>query len=302
MVSRTPSIDALDSMKSNPLDALAKLTSKRKPAKPAAPAAVPQLNLPLWPDAVRGVPNAVLRGALFTVSKQRAAAQERELIATAAGVEIRYTGSKRLNQVDLDLWEMLLHLVRLQPLGNRIEFSAYALLKELGRGNGGKDRKDLADDMSRLMSASVEVLWTDIGQSRTRHLIRKFDRDEVTHRYTVEFEPLIFDLYENGYTLIDWQRRKALKGNSLAKWLQGFYASHAEPYPYKVETIKTLCGSTMARLQDFRAKLRLALDELVTVGSIRSWTINDDLVKVVNVISKSQGKHLIKKINNTRGT
>jgi hypothetical protein len=280
-------------MKPSPIEALAKLNASRKPStgkeKPV------QLSLELWPDAVRAVPNAVLRGSLFTVSKQRATAKKRELLAAVDGIEIRFKG-ERFNQVDLDLWEMLLHLARLQPLGNQVQFTAHSLLKELGRGIGGKDHDDLKEDIARLLGGVVEITWTENGKTFLGHLVEKAYRDEATQRYVVMFDEKMLSLYAGGYSYIDWGRRKALKGNSLAKWLQGFYASHAAPYPYKVETIKNLCGSTVARLTDFRRLLKSALDELIAVGSIKSWEIKDDLIHVVTVISKSQAKHLIKKI------
>src|SRR5207302_10251239 len=90
------------------------ISRKRKPArKPGKAAPAPQLSLDLWPDAVRGVPNAVLRGALFSVSQRRAWA-DRELVATVEGVEIRFKG-ERFNQTDLDVWEVLVRLARQQP-------------------------------------------------------------------------------------------------------------------------------------------------------------------------------------------
>ena len=281
----------------SPLDALASLTAKKRASKQVTkitPKAT-QLSLELWPDAVRGVPNAVLRGSLFTVSKQRATAKKRELLAAVEGIEIRFKG-ERFNQTDLDLWEMLLHLARMQPLGNQVEFTAYSLLKELGRGTGGKDHDDLKEDISRLLGGVVEITWTDTNKTFLGHLVEKAYRDEVTQRYVVVFDQKMLGLYEGGYSYVDWERRKALKGNSLAKWLQGFYASHASPYPYKVETIKNLCGSTVARLTDFRRLLKAALDELVEVGSIKAWKITDDLIHIDNVPTKSQAKHLIKKL------
>lgn len=280
-------------MKSSPIEALAKLNASRKPSQSKEKAV--QLSLELWPDAVRAVPNAVLRGSLFTVSKQRATAKKRELLAAVDGIEIRFKG-ERFNQVDLDLWEMLLHLARLQPLGNQVQFTAHSLLKELGRGIGGKDHDDLKEDIARLLGGVVEITWTDTSKTFLGHLVEKAYRDEATQRYVVLFDEKMLSLYEGGYSYIDWERRKALKGNSLAKWLQGFYASHAAPYPYKVETIKNLCGSTVGRLPDFRRLLRSALDELITVGSIKSWDIKDDLIHVVTVTTKSQARHLNKKL------
>lgn len=278
-----------------PLEALANLNARRKPSALKAKENPTQLSLELWPDAVRAVPNAVLRGSLFSVSKQRATAKKRELLAAVDGIEIRFKG-ERFNQVDLDLWEMLLHLARLQPLGNQVQFTAHSLLKELGRGTGGKDHDDLKEDIARLLGGVVEITWTESGKTFIGHLVEKAYRDEATQRYVVIFDEKMLSLYEGGYSYIDWERRKALKGNSLAKWLQGFYASHAAPYPYKVETIKNLCGSTVGRLPDFRRLLRSALDELVDVGSIRSWKITDDLIHVVNVTTKSQSRHLNKRL------
>ncbi len=279
-----------------PLEALERLSAKRPVTTTTTRAVKPaQLSLELWPDAVRGVPNAVLRGSLFSVSKQRATAKKRELLAAVEGIEIRFKG-ERFNQVDLDLWEMLLHLARLQPLGNQVAFSSYALLKELGRGTGGKDHEDLKEDIARLLGGVVEITWTDTNRTFIGHLVDKAYRDETTQRYVVVFDQKMLGLYEGGYSFIDWDRRKALKGNSLAKWLSGFYASHAQPYAYKVETIKNLCGSSVGRLPDFRRMLKAALDELVRVGSIKSWTIKDDLIHVVNTPTASQAKHLVKKL------
>lgn len=282
-------------MATNPLKALAKLKASRKPLEVGKPPSVSkQLSLELWPDSVRGVPNAVLRGSLFSVSKRRATAKKRELLAAVGGIEIRFKG-ERFNQTDLDLWEMLLHLARLQPLGNQVEFTAYALLKELGRGVSGRDHEELKEDVARLLGGVVEITWTDTKKTFLGHLVEKAYRDEATQRYVVVFDSKMLGLYEGGYSFIDWESRKALKGNSLAKWLQGFYATHAAPYSYKVETLKNLCGSTMGRLPDFRRLLRAALDELVTVGSIKAWSIEADLVTVETKATNSQTKHLRKK-------
>ena len=52
------------------------------------------IQLPLWPEAKRGAPNAVLRAALFAAiqGKGRQYILRKELIATQDGVTIRYTG------------------------------------------------------------------------------------------------------------------------------------------------------------------------------------------------------------------
>ena len=122
---------------------------KKRDAKKTAAAKEAKQQLPLWPEAVRAVPNAVLRGALFSVSTERESFKVATLIASVEGIEIRFQGT-RPNQSDLDVWEMLLHLARLQPLSSEIQFTSHALLKELGRGTGGKDHEELKQQIRNL--------------------------------------------------------------------------------------------------------------------------------------------------------
>jgi hypothetical protein len=59
------------------------------------PAPVEAKQLPLWPDLCRGVPNDVLRSALFAVSARGdRRSMKREPIAVVDGIEIRYRGCK----------------------------------------------------------------------------------------------------------------------------------------------------------------------------------------------------------------
>ena len=75
------------------------------------------IQLPLWPEPKRAVPNDILRSALFAAiqGKGREYTKQR-LIAAYDGVQIKYTG-EQLDQSDLDVWEQVLHLARQQPLG-----------------------------------------------------------------------------------------------------------------------------------------------------------------------------------------
>lgn len=277
-------------------DALAKLTANRKAVvkAPKAKQPTPQMSLELWPDSVRGVPNAVLRGSLFSVSQRRSTAKKRELLAAVDGIEVRFKG-ERFNQTDLDVWEMLLHLARQQPLGGHVEFSANSLLKELGRGTSGKHHEELKEGIARLRGGTVEVTWTKDNRTFGGGLISNYYRDEATQRYVVVFDSKMLGLYEGGYSHVDWSQRQALGNNSLAKWLHGFYSSHAAPFPYKVETIKNLCGSTIERLGDFRKLLRTALAELVDVDALTGWEIDkNDLVAITKIPTLAQQRHLKK--------
>ena len=272
--------------------ALSPVPSKKVVAKKAPVAK--KVSFELWPDAVRGVPNAFLRSALFGVSTSRKTYKKRTVIAAVDGYEIRFLGTS-FNQTDLDVLEMLLHLARLQPLGTEVEFTAHSLLQELGRGTSGKHHEELKEQLMRLIGGAVEITWTKEKKAFAGALVSGYFRDDETGRYVAKFNPDMLILYEAGHTLIDWSERKALGRNNLAKWLHGQYASHAKPFPYKVETLRNMSGS-ITTVKDFKQKLKKALDALKAIGSILNWSIDDDdLVHVVRSPSGSQRKHLAQK-------
>ena len=281
---------------------LAKARARGKKATPVVvkPEPVKQLMLPLWPEQVRGVPNAVLRGALFTVSQERAMFKELTPVAAVDGIEISIKND-RLNQHDLDLFEMLLHAQRERPLGAPVHFTAHSLLRELGRGTSGKHHKELQNDMARLMGSVVKIHWTAERKTFMGSLVERAYIDEATDHWVIEFSQDLMKLYSQGHTWIDWEERKALGRNNLAKWAHGFYTSHAKPFAYNVDTLWKLTGSTSQR-KEFRRMLQAALTALVEIGAINSFEIDaDDLVHVRRTPSKSQGKHLRSKVIHKKG-
>jgi len=255
----------------------------------AAPA-----QLPLWPDAVRAVPNALLRGALFSISNVREVVKKRTLLASVKGIEVRFKG-ERLNQTDLDTWETIIHLARAQKLGSKVQFSAHSMLTMLGRHHGREQHEQLKEDISRLTGAVVEITIKETAQAFGGALVQSYYRDEVEQVYVIEVSPQLLKLYQAGNTYIDWSERQQLGNANLAKWLHGFYSSHAVQLPYKVATIRDLCGAKATqRLGDFRKLLRTALDLLVTrETSITGWNIDsNDCVVVTRRPSNSQRNHL----------
>lgn len=274
--------------------AFTRMKTEEGKARKGVEATKPQenLSLDLWADSARGVPNVLLRNALFGVSQVRIMYKDRTVIASSKDVEIRFKGES-FNQTDLDVFEMLLHLARLQPLGEPFKFTANSFLTALGRKNGRTQYEQLKDDFARLMSGYVEITYINEKKSFMGTLLDDATRDDVTKTYTTTFKPHVMKLFDCGFTLTDWEQRRALGQSNLAKWLQGHYATHAKPFPEKVASLHKLCGSTDKELYSFRQKLKAALDELVRVGSLKSWEIlSGDLVSVQAVSSRSQLKHL----------
>jgi hypothetical protein len=280
---------------------IAKQVKQKAPSKP-----LPNTNmatLPLWPDPVRAVPNGFLRSALFgAIAKGRRRYINGEDLAAIEGITIRYTG-QRLDQGDLDVWECVLHAVRLQELGSQCRLTSYALLKMMGKTDTGKNRTTLHTRITRLVANALEI-----KQGRYSYmgsLIAGAAKDEETQEWVIELNPKLCPLFAaDQFTQVEWAVRHALDGKPLAQWLHGFYASHAKPFPLKVETLHQLCGSDAKRMCDYKTDLRRNLDAVVEAsvahGEGFGYEIRSDLVYVEKKASRSQRGHLANKRRKTQ--
>ncbi len=237
-----------------------------------------EIKLPNWPDAKRGTPNSFLRSALFSAiqSKDRVFLKG-VVLASQQGITVRFTG-EQLNQEDLTLWETLVHLAKNEPLGNVCEFTAYDILKTMGLGDGGIDRERLHKGIIRLTACAVEV---SINGSRAyfSSLIDSGVKDEITGHYTIQLNRQLIRLY-NQNTWLDWEQRAKLRRKPLAQALHGYYSSHKNPHPVKIETLHQFSGSKNKKNFAFKQKLSIALDELVKIEFLESFSIENDRVIV----------------------
>jgi len=270
-------------------------------AKVSTPTPSPSalVQLPLWPDAVRGVPNAILRSALFgAIKRGRRTFIQGEMVASYDNVTILQTGP-RLDQSDLDVWEQCMHLARSSGLGTRIQFAAHGFLKTIGRDTGKSQHEWLKNAFRRLAASVVEI--KDGKRVYFGPMLHHGTRDDETGHYCIEMNPAIVALYgSDGWSQIEFEQRKALKRQPLAQWLHGFYSTHAAPYPLKVETLHRLSGSENKEMKGFRRELREALAKMEAATG-RVWEITDgDLVAVSKMPSSSQRRHLNRKMR--RGT
>lgn len=296
------------------IERLAEQSKARRAAEAAeagpapAPPPPPVVQLPLWPEPVRAVPNGFLRSALFgVIAKGRRRYINGEDLAAVDGVTIRYKG-ERLDQGDLDVWESVLHAVRLQALGSQCRVTSYALLRLMGKTDTGKNRATLHNRIERLVANAVTVKqgrYTYIGG-----LIRFAAKDEETQEWVIELDEKLRPLFEGDqFTQIEWAVRHALDGQQLAQWLHGFYATHADPFPMKAETLLKLAGGENANPRSAQQKLRKALGAVAEAseanGQAFDFEIRGDLVQVKKTGSRTQRRHLvsraISKIGKRRG-
>lgn len=264
---------------------LAAYLSERPALQPPANDNEPPIGerLPVWPEPVRAVPNGFLRSALFgAIAKGRRRYMDAERIASLEGLTIFYTG-QRLDQGDLDVWESVLHLARLQGLGEECRVTAYALLKMLGKTDTGKNRAVLEARLTRLNANALKI--TQGRYSYFGSLIQEAFKDEKTQEWVIVINPNIRPLFESDqFTQLDWEIRKALDGKPLAQWLHGFYASHKKPYPMKIETLLQLSGSENITARSNRQKVRKSLHAVAAAASEQgqpfAYEITDGLVRV----------------------
>lgn len=241
------------------------------------------VQLPMWPQELRALPNVFARSALFTVANVRKGARpnlKRHVVVALKGISITYTGEE-LRQDDEDVFLQILHLARMQELGSCVRFTAHSMISDLSwtRNNGSYLR--LVDCLDRLNASSVAVTVEGPHGSRenyTGSFIRSFRwREDSTNAPLRDWEVLlekeIISLFNpESYSRLDWKVR--LKLPPLAKWLHTFYHSHQRPFPFKVETLWGLTGSETKNMRMFRFRLRAALELLVEHGFLISASID----------------------------
>lgn len=238
------------------------------------------IQLPLWPDTKRGIPNAALRGALFAAvqGKKRGFIKD-QLLAVQEGYQIIFRG-EQLNQYDLDVWETALHIADQQQinLGAECRGSIYSFLKIMGKSNAGANRKCLDSAITRLTACEVKIKGE--RYSFRGNLVHRFYQDEVTDQYVMVLNPDLVRLFRAGYTQIEHEDIKKLGQKDLAKWLYRYYSSHEKPYPVTIDTIYKLCGSYDNHRGNFKRALQRALHSLVGIGFLRSFKIENSKVFV----------------------
>lgn len=245
--------------------------------------------LPLWGENFRGAPNEVVRSSLFTGRRTGPREMYKDQVLYVLGDgEVAYRGEE-LRTYDEDVWLQVMHLARLQNLGECVEFTPYAMIKAIG---WVKDKirpskthyERLKECLSRMQATTVTVRSKRIGKGSTVSLIRKFEykgMDGTLEKWRVWIEPEMQALYgDTHYTRLEWEQRAKL--SPIAKRLHGYFASHKTPYPVKIESLYKMCN-VKSELKRFKQGLRGYLNEMKELGFLINWKIEKDLVTVVRL-------------------
>lgn len=277
--------------------------AKDTPGKPSAAAKILQFPLP-FDENTRAVSNSLARGSLFAAVKERQFFKQYCLVGEMQGVKVEFKG-EQLNQDDHDTLLQLIAMANHKAFGVDICQTVNAVLRGIGRTTHQEQRRQLFDQISRLVSGTIRLTSLNtryeghlLDDASTPHDQAEFPqyRRHIAYRLNPKFARLYA---ESSFTLFDIQERSRLKGrgSELAKWLHLWIIGNAQQYPHKVETIRELCGSNLKDLKAFRQQLRRALDLLKEAGIITAWQIDpqSDLVTIERTPSESQQKHISKK-------
>ena len=249
-----------------------------------------------WSDDKRAAPNAVFRSALFPAlnTKQGRRYVENHKVYSVGGLEVTFTG-KQFDQSDLDVYLEILHFAKDTPLGQPVKFSAYAMLKALGRATGNANHKWLHSVLIRLRGGTVEMLT---GKARLfGGLIEGGIRDEITKHYEVIINPSYAKFFGFGlWSSIDLEQRRQLAQKSTAKSLHAYYSTHTDPAPHRYATLAGIVGLENKNHREMKASLIRAHEVLKQIGFLLDYEAGPDKIAAKVTMTPGQQRHAIKKI------
>lgn len=281
-----PSPSPIGTISFPPPHVSAKQTNRTTKQKPSSPSVITAL--PYWADNKRGMPNTLARSSLFRIGNNK---QKRLLfpadnpitLASYKNFSLSYCGEE-LRQDDLDLWLQIVHLYRLRsPEQDLAEFTAHSMLRQLEWPTSKNGYQRLRATMRRLKNGVVQI--SENGKVDLYHLLDTVSwfENEAAQRVNairIRLAPKIINLFSpHAYTQMDWDQRRRL--SPMAKWVHAFYSTHGsvhgapKPYPLKLTTLHSLCGSSCQNLTLFRYSFTRALEENVQVGFFKSYRIDD---------------------------
>lgn len=219
-------------------------------------------------ETMRICPYVFLRSTVFgLMGKGKRKYFDDALLASTDEFTVRFTGLQ-LDQTDLDVWLELVHLLRYQPVGSTVTTSHLALLTMLGKADSGQNRQALQRQLTRLRATAVKVCT--VSGSYIGGLI---DAAAISKTLAIRLDPRIVELFAgNRFTRMQHAVRCGL--TPMGKWLYGYFSTHIQPPPIRVDEIQRLCGSKATNLDAFRYSLRSTLKQLKRACDANDETFN----------------------------
>lgn len=262
--------------------------------------------LALWPESERGIPNELVRCAVFSAKNRK---ERREvyranaplIVPVIGGGEVIYIGEE-LRQDDETVWMQLVHLAK-ESRSEWVSFTPYSFLKAVKWPNKGTSYTRLLTSIRRLSTSGIEVYSSRFDKGVSTKLIAKYEyakKNDAPWKVQVfnKEDELLF-LFDKLYSRLDWEMRLALP-EGVSTWLHGFFSSHREPFDHKIETLAVGAGLALdapeddqldeaartakhkERLREAKKTIKRALETLKTMGFLEHFEITrSGLVHVV---------------------
>ena len=265
-----------------------------------------QGQLALWPESERGIPNELVRCAVFSAKNRK---ERREvyranaplIVPVIGGGEVVYIGEE-LRQDDETVWMQLVHLAK-EARSESVSFTPYSFLKAVKWPIKGTSYTRLLTSIRRLATSGLEVYSSRFDKGVSTKLIAKYEYSKGADTpWKVQVfnkdDELLF-LFDKLYSRLDWESRLTLP-EGVSTWLHGFFSSHREPFDHKIETLAVGAGLTLeseedaqldeaartakrkARLREIKRIITKALEALQESGFLKSFEVTrSGLVRVV---------------------
>jgi hypothetical protein len=219
-------------------------------------------------------------------------------LCSVEGVTVFFMGTQ-FDQSDLDVYLELLNIARETPFGVECTFTAYGLLKKLGRATGKANHEWLHKVLLRLRGGTIDM---------TDHKIRYFGglieggfKDEITKHYTISINPKFARFFKAGmWATLDIKQRCALKRNQTAKALHAYYSTHASPGPHTYERLAEIIGLTDKNPRQRKAHIIKAHEELKRIGFLSDYEAGPKTIKVTINHTPGQTRHIVREVIKSR--
>jgi hypothetical protein len=247
-----------------------------------------------WPPQKRGIPSALVRCPLFPGVPR---ARDKKvgggpLPALGGSVRVgRSAKSTEWSQPDLSV---ALELIQGSDETGFFEFGVDAMLMDLGITPGRDARAALFATMERLQGAvqtsakdsqaKAISSWTFVREFKW--LTRKNRGAPACKCSGFLAKPLITMFLTDNVAHIDIVQRRALPVG-LAQWFHAFYSSHRQPFPFRLSDLARWSGHDGVEPKSFNRSARKALDALVAVGFLVSYSISSQ--GVLSVVRAGAG-------------
>lgn len=261
--------------------------------------------LALWPEAERGIPNELVRSAVFSAKNRK---MPREVYGASAplivpvigGGEIVYIGEE-LRQDDETVWMQLVNLAK-ESRSEWVSFTPHSFLKTIDWTIKGDSYTRLLTSIRRLKTSGLEVYSGRFDKGVSTALITNYEYSKnegaswKVHVFNKDDQ--LFFLFDKLYSRLDWQTRLALP-EGVATWLHGFFCSHREPFDHKIETLAVGAGLKIdpeedqhlpalqrtakrkERLREARKTIIRALEALKAAGFLEDFQVTKKGIVIV---------------------